>query len=94
MMDYIPETVRPNNGNVVTPEKQSLVEMVKTNSDLISECCEIARRINTFISASVDEDANANKPNPNCLTDEIECQRIDLRTLQTLLIQIMNELGA
>lgn len=94
MMDYIPETVRPNNGDVITPEKQTLVERVKTNSDLISECCGIARRINTFISASVDENANVNKPNPNCLTDEIECQRIDLRTLQTILMQIMNELGA
>ena len=95
MMDYIPETsARPSNGNVVTPEKQTLVEMVKTNSDLISECCGIARRINTFISASVDENTNVNKLNPNCLTDEIECQRIDLRTLQELLIQIMNELGA
>ena len=94
MMDYIPDTVRPNNGNVVTTEKQPLVEKVKTNSDLIGECCGIARRINTFISASVDENTNVNKPNPNCLTDEIECQRIDLRTLQELLIQIMNELGA
>lgn len=94
MMDYIPDTgVRPSKGEVVTPEKQPLVEMVKTNSDLISECCGIARRINTFISASVD-DGNVNKPNPNCFTDEIECQRIDLRTLQTILMQIMNELGA
>lgn len=95
MMDYIPDTsVRPSNGNVVTPEKQPLVEMVKTNSDLIVECCGIARRINTFISASTDENANVNKPNPNCLTDEIECQRIDLKTLQMILMQIMNELGA
>lgn len=95
MMDYIPDTsVRPSNGNIVTPEKVSLVEKVKTNSDLISECCEIARRINTFIFASVDENTNVNKLNPNCLTDEIECQRIDLRTLQTILMQIMNELGA
>lgn len=95
MMDYIPDTsVRPSNGNVVTPEKVSLCEMVKTNSDLIAECCGIARRINTFISANVDENANVNKLNPNCLTDEIECQRIDLRTLQTILMQIMNELGA
>ena len=93
MMDYIPETVRPNNGDVITTEKQPLVEMVKTNSDLISECCGIARRINTFISASVDENA---KPNcePNCLVDEVENQQNNLRMLQTLLAQIMNDIGA
>lgn len=95
MMDYIQDiSVRPSNGNIVTPEKQPLVEMVKTNSDLITECCGIARRINTFISASVDDNVNVNKTHPNCFTDEIECQRIDLRTLQTILMQIMNELGA
>lgn len=94
MMDYVPETsVRPNNGNVVTPEKQPLVEKVKTNSDLISECCGVARRINTFISAIIDENENPN-PNPNCLVDEVENQQNNLRTLQTILMQIMNELGA
>lgn len=94
MMDYIPETsVRPNDGDV-NVRKQSLVDMVKTNSDLIAECCGYARRIKGFISASVDEIANVNKPPQNCLMDEIECQRIDLRTLQTLLAQITSELGA
>lgn len=74
--------------------KRTLIDTVKTNSDLIIECCGIARRINTFIFASVDENMNVNKPNPNCFMDEIECQRIDLRTLHTLLMQIMKELGA
>lgn len=94
MMDYVPETsVRPNNGDVITQGKQPLVEMVKTNSDLIAECCGVARRINTFISASFDENENPN-PNPNCLVDEVENQQNNLRMLQTLLAQITKELGA
>lgn len=94
MMDYIPETsVRPNNGNVVTPEKQSLVEKVKTNSDLVIECCGYARRIRGFISAIIDENAEPNCE-PNCLVDEVENQQNNLRMLQTLLAQITKELGA
>lgn len=93
MMDYIPETVRPNNGDVITPAKQPLVEMVKTNSDLVIECCGYARRIRGFISAIIDENENPN-PNPNCLVDEVENQQNNLRMLQTLLAQITSELGA
>lgn len=92
MMDYIPETVRPNNGDV-NERKQSLVDMVKTNSDLVIECCGYARKIRGFISAIIDENA---KPNcePNCLVDEVENQQNNLRMLQTLLAQIVAELGA
>ena len=92
MMDYIPETVRPNNGEV-NERKLSLVDMVKTNSDLIIECCGYARRIRGFISAIIDENENPN-PNPNCLADEVENQQNNLKILQTLLAQITSELGA
>lgn len=92
MMDYIPETVRPNNGEV-NERNQPLVDIVKANSDLIIECCGYARKIRGFISANVDENA---KPNcePNCLVDEVVNQQTNLRVLQTLLAQITSELGA
>lgn len=75
------------------PQKP-LIATVQENTQVIAECCAMARNISTFLMCRSDENMNINKPDAQCLIDEIECQRIDLRTLQTILMQIMNELGA
>lgn len=75
------------------PQKP-LIATVQENTQVIAECCAMARNISTFLMCRSDENMNVNKSDAQCLIDEIECQRIDLRTLQTILMQIMNELGA
>ena len=73
------------------PQKpqRTVIDIVKENTELIAGCSVMAREISTFLLNKCDE--TVNKPEVYCMIDEIECQRIDLHTLQT---QIVAELGA